>query len=67
MYDQKLILLRIKILEAAYLCCSGEKKENVSRGPKRPLMACVFYFVLIHTCFWLHVNRYVPVVGTCPH
>ena len=27
-------------------------------GPKTPSVACVFYFVLICTCFWLNVNIY---------
>ena len=40
-------------------CCLGAKKGiKLSLGPKTPLVTCVFYFVLICTCFWLNVNRY---------
>ena len=43
-----------------YCCCSGAKKKSLtlSHGPKTPLVACVFYLVLLCTCFWLNVNRY---------
>ena len=55
-------LLPIKILEAILLILlliRRKKKKcfEVSYGPKTPLVACVFYFVLICTCFWLNVNR----------
>ena len=58
-------LLPIKILEAPYLLVlillllfRRKKSIKLSLGPKTPLVACVFYFVLIYTCFWLNVNRY---------
>ena len=44
-----------------YYCCSGAKKCKCfkhSHGPKTPLVACVFYFVLKCTFFWLNVNSY---------
>ena len=31
---------------------------TLSHGAKTSLVACVFYLVLIYTCFWLNVNRY---------
>ena len=51
----------IKILEAAYLLLLIRRKKRKVRSflrPKTPLVACVFYFVLICTSFWLNVNRY---------
>ena len=62
-YKNSKLLRPIKISEAAYLlryCCSGAKKKclTLSHGPKTPLLACVFYEVLICTWFWLYVNRY---------
>ena len=55
------------ILESAfyYYCVPGtavqaQKKKKIMgfSRPKTPLVACVSYFVLIFTCFWLNVNRY---------
>ena len=38
----------------------GAKKYmlNAFSWAKTPLVACVFYLVLVCTCFWLNVNRY---------
>ena len=57
-------LLPIEDLEAAHLLLLllfRRKKIIIithSHRPKTPLVACVFYLVLICTCFWLNVNRY---------
>ena len=46
-----------------YSAVQAQKNKNkkflkLSHRPKTPLVACVFYFVLICTFFWLNVNRY---------
>ena len=41
-----------------------EKQKNAfswAKNTKTPLVACVFYLVLICTWFWLNVNRYTCV------
>ena len=55
---------QFKVLEAYFpllLLFRRKKKTNkltLSRRPKTPLVACVFYLVLICTLFWLNVSRY---------
>ena len=62
-YENKKNSYPLKILVTVCLLLTAvqaqkNKKITLSHGPKTPLVACVFYLVLICTCFWLNVNSY---------